>query len=144
MRLQQLHQPIAVGEGQRTEQDGVDGREDRAVGTDAERERQHDGGRKARSAAHAAQRETDVAQRRIQDARDIGIAHPLALGDRVAELDPRPTPGILVRDALGAQLVRALTDVKRDLAVDVALQPGGAERVDEASKPGHVGPPRAG
>ena len=43
---------------------------------------------------------------------------------------------------VGAQLVRALGDVKRELAVDVALQSSRAERVDETSKPGHVVLPR--
>jgi hypothetical protein len=58
---------IRAGIGQRAEQDGLDDREDRGVGADAERERQQRGDRKARLAAEQATRVAKV----IEDHRAV-------------------------------------------------------------------------
>ena len=54
------HQPVRLGERQRAEQHAVDHREDRAVGADAEGQREHDGKGEAGGAPEAPRREAEV------------------------------------------------------------------------------------
>ena len=55
-------QPVGVGIRQRAQQHGLDHGEERGVGADAEREREHDGGREAGLASEDAQGVSQIAQ----------------------------------------------------------------------------------
>jgi hypothetical protein len=87
---------------------------------------------------------TQVAETGVETSRDIHIASPFTLEDHVAELDSRPSRRLVVAEPLPAQLIDTLSDMERELAVDVALNPRREQRVQRASKPRHVFIPRAG
>ena len=57
------------------------------------------------------------------------VAGAFGLHGRVAELHARAAPRLLVAQAFGAQLIGALGEMEGELALDVALDLRGAERV---------------
>ena len=117
-------EPVAVGKRQRPQQHGVDGRKDRAVGADAERQREDDGEREARRFRQRPRGEAQIAQRRFQAFGDIHIAGPFDLQIEAAELAARQAAGFGGR-TLFAQFVDPLGDVEGKFLFQVALQPVG-------------------
>ena len=136
--LEDSDEAVAIREGQWPQQNGIDGGEDRGVGADAKRQRQHDRQCEAGSVSERAHGVTDVPHRGIHPAGDIDVTSSLALDDWVAELNSRPPSASSATDALRMQLVGALGDVERDLALDVAFEPVQDGPRCETSKPGHA------
>ncbi len=123
------HQTIGVAERERTKQRRVDEREDRAVGADAERERQRGHERKRRRPFQLADRELQVVAELVQP---LGQAHiPISLStegghrsfearDVAKAVECQLTRGFRI-DAARDELARPHLEVKGELFVDLAL-----------------------
>ena len=102
--LPDVDQPVFVAIDQRAQQHAADDAEDRGVGADAERERDHDGGGEALGAPQRAQGDAHVAAEgrgRVEPAAVPDAAHRLADGRNVAEFPQR-------REARGFGILAAL------------------------------------
>ena len=125
--LPQHDEAVAVLIRQRAEQDAVDDAEDRRVGADPERHRQHDHDREARVAAEIAQPVAQVLGERLEQPRQPGVAHVVLDAIEGAERAHRRPPGVAGRHAGLDVLLGEHVDVESELLVEIVLEavPGG-------------------
>jgi len=116
--LGDLDQLIGVGERQGTQDDGIDGGEDRAVGSDAQGKRENDGQRERRRFAQEAQSGAEVEEERVGECRGVDFADGLSDLFGAAEFKEsmavRPVRRFALIDVRAGELV----DVVSHLAVD--------------------------
>ena len=129
-----VDEAFALRYRQALEERGVDEAEDRGVGADAQRQRQHGGDGESRllaqhagrvaqvvkDAAEAAAPRRSVRQRR-RNARLPQRAHPSRQRIRAVELLEREPPCVFRRGALRAQLPVAIVEMLRELLDDLGL-----------------------
>jgi hypothetical protein len=82
-----VHDAVGAGVGKRVQQDGVDEREHRRGGADAEREGEHGDGGEPRVAAEGAKAVADVSRQLIDEAEADGTAVVFVLRGGLAEVD---------------------------------------------------------
>ena len=132
-----LHQLFRMSDRERAQHHGVDQAEDRRVGADAEGEREDGDQREAGAPAQHARRVAQIGDQRLEPDEDVGVAHPLLLQRSVAEAAPRLAQGLRPAQAARHQLVGALGEMERHLAVEVPRQPLGPHQIDQLLVPGH-------
>ena len=104
------------------EEHRVDDAEDRCVGADADRERQHGHRREARMAAQRAQAVADVAREILDWGGTELVPRPLAHLFHAAESDQRLSPRFVRCHAGAAVLLDLLLDMEADLVVEPVLE----------------------
>ena len=143
VRVAQRLRPAVVGpldqdqraralDGDVLEQRGVNQREDRRVGPDADDQRGDDGQGDDPAAAELPQRIAHVAHHRVEPDHDAGAAHVLAHHRRIAEAQARVT-------GVGGGL-RFHRQVKRDLLVDIVVVASRREGANESGPEAHDAP----
>jgi hypothetical protein len=95
----------------------------RGVAADADRQRQDGDDREARGLAQRAQREPHILRDAFERGEEPHVAGLLLQMGDVAESAPRHLASGRVRHAAGPQVRLAHRQVKRDLVVQVALEP---------------------
>ena len=120
----QDHQPIRLGEGERSQQQGIDGTENGRVRTYAHGQRQHRHHGEPRGAPERSERESHVAAHVVEDGKPGGASRFFLVVGEVAELAVRNGAGVLVREGTvgGVFLLHALEpEVELDLLLELAL-----------------------
>jgi hypothetical protein len=135
--LENPDEAVAVRKRQGPQKDGINGGEDSGVGADTQRQRLDDGQREAGSACERAHGLSNGPRRGVEPKRDIAVAGPFALDDRVAELEAGAPCGLFAAQSPGLEVVRPFCQMERELEVDVPIEPVGPKRVYEPAKPGH-------
>ena len=116
-----VDQPLLAAIDERAHQHAADDAEDRGVGADAERERDHDGGGEALRAQQRAQTDAHVLHERLRHVVPAAVpdaAHLVAHLRQVAELPQRVGARLLRRLAA----IDALLDLDRQVAADFVVE----------------------
>ena len=132
-----LHELFRVRDGKRPKHHGVDQRKDRRVRPDAQRERQHCDERERGAVAQHANRVARVVDHRVEPGKNVGVACFLLLRAVVAESSPRFALRLLAVHAGGDEIIGSFSEMKCELAIDVARVAVRAEQIGEATSPGH-------
>ena len=132
--LVEANEAIAVGVGERAEDDGVDGGEDGAVGADAEGEGEDDGGGEGGRAAEKAEGRTQIEAQGFEEGRGVDFAELLADLLAAAEFEEGAAACFLRGEALGDAGLGELVDVVGDLAVEFGIAGSAAAE----GVPGHL------
>ena len=114
-------------------------REHDGVGADADREREDGRDREDRLLEQRAHAAAHVGDERLEPDDQVVLADVVALDGVIPEAAARFETRRFGRGAGGDQLVGALGDVERELAIDVVGDLPGAEDVDQSGEPGHRG-----
>jgi hypothetical protein len=139
------HDPLAIGIRQRVEEQSVDDAEDRAVGADAERQREHGHRGEHRCLGQMPERESHVLHpfgRPGSHALPAGVAlgptrRVRAIFRWITEAGQRRRRGVGLTEPAGAQLVGPRVDVEADLLVGVREHAVARRR--EAEQPADAG-----
>jgi hypothetical protein len=139
------HDPLAIGIRQRVEEQSVDDAEDRAVGADAERQREHGHRGEHRCPGEMPECEAHVLHPFGQPYTDVLAAGDVPCPSRrvfvifapVAEAGQRRRRGVGLTEPAGAQLVGPRVDVEADLLVGVREHAVARRR--EAEQPADAG-----
>ena len=124
-----MHPGGIVHQGRRPEEEPVDDREHRGVGTNAERQRQYHGDGESRPIAQAAERIADVLSAPVEPADAPRIALRLAEALHAAERDACPPPCFVRRQSLGThQLLGFHFEMEADLVVQFAVDGSAVEQ----------------
>ena len=146
-----VHQPVGIGEGERTEQNRVEGAEDRAGGPDAERQRKHDDRCERGALAQRANRVPEIAQQGSDPVVACSYPGNAGLGGdalsanrcEVAETTPGFALCLLRPQPVIDQLPRLHLQVHLQLGIHVLphLGSGTLEESPESRRQGHPTPP---
>ncbi len=130
-----LQQRLGVAHRKRLEHHGVDQREDRRVGSDAEAEGKDGDEGEAAIGAEGTYCLPDIGEERVEPREGVDVAGAFLQRAAVAKASLRFATGCVFGHSRGDKVIRALGQVKADLAVEVARVPVGAQQVGEAAEP---------
>ncbi len=120
LRARQGDELVGVTHRERLEHHRVEDAEDRGVRTDPERQREDGDEGERRGRAERPQRVAHVADHRVEPGEEVALAGAFLLICAIAEPSSRFALGVFSGHAVCDEIVGALIDVKRHLAVDLA------------------------